>query len=54
MNFNNIIKNVAEYYSDKIVTYGVTPQGVDWSSKESQLLRFEQLLKVCDYQSHFT
>jgi len=54
MNFNNIIKNVAEYYSDKIVTYGVTPKGVDWSSKESQLLRFEQLLKVCDYQSHFS
>lgn len=52
--FDKIVKKVDRYYSDKIITYGTTPQGVDWSSPESQFLRFEQLLKVCGDKNHFS
>lgn len=47
MNKNvKIINDVTEYYEDKLKKYGPVPSGVDWNSKESQQLRFEQLLKV--------
>lgn len=38
----------AAYYADKLEAYGPTHRGVDWNSVESQELRFEQLLRVCD------
>ncbi len=41
-----IIKGVKEYYTEKIKNNGVGALGVDWNSKESQYLRFEQLCKV--------
>ncbi|WP_375227372.1 class I SAM-dependent methyltransferase [Roseobacter sp. S98] len=42
----HILEEVANYYSDKIQTYGQTPQGVDWNGHDSQHLRFDQLLKI--------
>ncbi len=54
MHYEPILENVESYYTSKFITHGLTPQGVDWSSQESQLLRFEQLLKVCDLHSHFS
>ncbi|NER93864.1 MAG: class I SAM-dependent methyltransferase [Symploca sp. SIO1B1] len=54
MNLNELIRNVEQYYNNKILTYGATAKGVDWNSKESQLLRFEQLLKICDGQNYFS
>lgn len=51
--FDKIVKKVERYYSDKIITYGPTPQGVDWSSPESQFIRFKQLLKVCDDNKNY-
>jgi SAM-dependent methyltransferase len=39
---------VARYYAEKLDTHGVTPQGVDWSSDDSQQLRFTQLLGVLE------
>tara|TARA_R100001143_G_C3346887_1_gene127296 strand:- start:609 stop:1244 length:636 start_codon:yes stop_codon:yes gene_type:complete len=42
----DLLTEVANYYSNKIVEYGQTPQGVDWNGEESQTLRFEQLSKV--------
>lgn len=45
---NEIYKNIDEYYSEKISTYGVTPEGVDWNGESSQKLRFEQLLKIIE------
>ena len=39
---------VAEYYSAKIRTYGPNHHAVDWNSRESQELRFDQLLKIVD------
>ncbi len=49
--FEPILANVAKYYSDKVITHGAIAQGVDWNSAESQTLRFEQLLKICDTSS---
>lgn len=43
---NKIIKGVKEYYTEKIKNNGVGAKGVDWNSKESQYLRFEQLCNV--------
>lgn len=34
--------------------HGATAKGVDWNSPESQSLRFEQLLKVCDLSQPFS
>ena len=54
MDYDPILKDVESYYTSKVITHGLSPQGVDWSSQESQLLRFEQLLKVCDRPGHFS
>ena len=50
----SLLDNVQAYYSQKIETYGAVPSGVDWNSKESQELRFAQLLKVCNAVDHFS
>ena len=50
----NILAEVAEYYTSKLVQYGETPQGVDWNSEESQTLRFAQLCKIVDTPSPFS
>jgi SAM-dependent methyltransferase len=43
-----MLENVHKYYTDKILTHGATPQGVDWNGIESQEKRFEQLVKITD------
>ena len=48
---NSVLTEVAAYYSAKLAEFGETPRGVDWNSKESQLLRFKQLSKVIE-ESH--
>jgi SAM-dependent methyltransferase len=53
-NQNNILTEVATYYSDKLNTYGQTPQGVDWNGEESQFLRFTQLCKIINTSSDFS
>ena len=40
--------HVRRYYDSRLATYGTSPQGVDWSSAESQELRFVQLERVMD------
>lgn len=52
--YNDIINNVKIYYNNKIDKYGPNYRGVDWNSKESQELRFKQLLKVCNRDKKFT
>jgi len=37
---------VANYYGQKVSTFGTVAQGVDWKDEHSQNLRFGQLLKV--------
>jgi SAM-dependent methyltransferase len=50
----DILLEVADYYTAKLAQYGETPQGVDWNSEESQVLRFEQLNKVIDASLAFS
>jgi SAM-dependent methyltransferase len=39
---------VARYYAEKLGAHGTTPRGVDWSSDDSQQLRFTQLLRMLE------
>ena len=39
---------MARYYAEKLSAHGMTPEGVDWNSDESQQLRFTQLLRVLE------
>ena len=43
---DSIIKDTTNYYTEMLNRFGPTFQGVDWNSKESQELRFDQLIKV--------
>ncbi len=52
--FSKILQTVDQYYTKALKTYNATPRGVDWNSTESQLLRFEQLLRVCDPCTNFS
>lgn len=49
-----MLQNVERYYSEKIATYGRTPQGADWKSAESQAMRFDQLLQLIRPSGLFT
>ena len=44
---DELLGQVEQYYSKKILTYGPTPLGVDWSCVPTQEMRFVQLLKIC-------
>ncbi len=54
MAFNDILKRIVDYYTEKIKTYGPEHRGVDWNSVESQELRFDQLLKLCETKGPLT
>jgi hypothetical protein len=47
-------EDIKAYYDAKIVRYGATPRGVDWSCIATQNLRFVQLLKICDFDAPFS
>src|SRR5438876_1308354 len=49
-----LLKDVAQYYSEKVSRYGATPEGVDWNSERGQIIRFEQLLRICSREAWFT
>lgn len=51
---DRILKQVNNYYSQKIIKNGATPQGVDWNSVESQELRFDVLSKVITDVANFS
>ena len=40
------MSQVRSYYDSKMVTHGPNARGVDWSNKEGQDLRFEQISKL--------
>ena len=42
-----LVTKAAAYYSRKLAEFGATPRGADWSSGESQEMRFDQLLRMC-------
>lgn len=41
-----LVARAADYYSRKLAQFGATPKGADWNTRESQDLRFEQLLRI--------
>jgi SAM-dependent methyltransferase len=43
-----IYRDVAHYYGEKLIQHGTTANGVDWKDERSQILRFEQLAKIID------
>lgn len=45
-NKDDLLNEVARYYSEKLSEFGETPRGVDWNGIESQTLRFEQLSRI--------
>jgi len=45
---------VADYYTAKLRRFGATPFGVDWSSLDSQRVRFMTLLRLCDFSALFS
>lgn len=48
------INDINSYYTNKVKQFGLTHLGVDWNSRESQFLRFEQLCKVIDKGDSFS
>jgi hypothetical protein len=46
--FPQILETVAQYYDERLRRFGSTPQGVDWNSAESQVLRFSKLLTLIE------
>lgn len=38
------IESIEKYYTEKVAQYGLTSKGVDWSTKDGQLKRFEILI----------
>lgn len=54
MAHDEIVERVARYYTGKLVEHGPVARGVDWSSSESQALRFEQLARLLDRSRRFT
>jgi len=51
-NQNKFLNEVANYYAEKLAEHGDTPRGVDWNSEESQMVRFAQLCKIIDPNTH--
>jgi SAM-dependent methyltransferase len=51
---NSVTAKMVSYYSAKWAKHGAIPQGVDWNGTESQLLHFEQLVKIFDRTHGFS
>jgi len=54
MGKNNLLSDVAKYYSDKLIQHGESPRGVDWNGEESQTERFKNLCKIVDAAKPFS
>jgi SAM-dependent methyltransferase len=54
MGHGEITDRVERYYSSKVARHGPTAQGVDWNSRESQELRFAQLLQIVRARGPFS
>lgn len=42
------LADVSRYYGEKLRAHGASPEGVDWNGRESQRLRFGELLRIRD------
>jgi SAM-dependent methyltransferase len=50
----DLITEVADYYSAKLAEHGQTARGVDWNDEGSQVLRFDQLMRIIPGQEAFS
>ncbi len=48
------LENVKQYFGKALASHGITAQGADWNSVESQEIRFSQLIKVITEKQGFT
>lgn len=51
---DQLLARVEKYYSGRLREHGPSARGVDWNSAESQLLRFDQLLRCLEPAGRFT
>ena len=49
-----ILKDVEDFFDNRIEDYGATLEGLDYNSKESQEIRFDQLLKIINTPEKFS
>jgi SAM-dependent methyltransferase len=49
-----ILRQVGDYYGDKLAAHGPTAQGADWNSEASQQLRFEQFSRLWPTTAQFS
>ncbi len=54
LSLQKIINPVREYYTQKVLLHGSSSWGADWKTRESQELRFQQLLKITGSQKNFS
>jgi SAM-dependent methyltransferase len=52
--FQSFVDAASRYYTDKFRLHGATAAGVDWRDRDSQHLRFEQLLKIAGGRRSFS
>ncbi len=51
---DGVFRSVEAYYTGKLMEYGASPLGVDWTCNATQWLRFVQLLKLCQFDADFS
>lgn len=49
-----LVERTLAHYRDKFAEHGTTPQGVDWNGPQSQLVHFEQLLRLLPDGARFS
>ncbi len=54
MNSEIDLHPIQQYFSDRLKSFGATPQGADWNSPEAQQIRFAQLIQVCNTAEAFS
>ena len=50
----NVRASIKQYYTERVLKYGPTPRGADWTCVATQELRFVQLLKLLDFTVSFS
>ena len=54
MDSSDMLWDIANYYTQKILKHGNIAYGVDWNSESAQQNRFSQLLRVIDLPDNFS
>ena len=54
MTIDETQRRLNKYFSEKLISFGATPQGVDYNGAEAQERRFEQLVRVINASRPFT